>query len=60
MKTTAAAIRAAWLRWNLAHVEASIKHTKANLQLAEHEAERLRVELAMLGGLRAGHHSARR
>lgn len=44
-------IRAWYVRWSLGHVEESIKHAKDNLRLAQHEAERLRVELAVLEGL---------
>lgn len=44
-------LRAWYVRWSLNHVEESITHAEANLRLARHEAERLRVELALLNHL---------
>lgn len=44
-------LRAAYVRWSLRHVEESVKHARDNLKAAEYEAQRLRVELALLEAL---------
>ena len=43
-----ATLRALYLRWLLAHVEADIQHGEEQARTNRKEAERLRVEISLL------------
>lgn len=45
------AIRAIYVKWLLEKTEQDVAHAKAQAKVYEQEAERLRVELSLLGAL---------
>lgn len=45
------AIRAIYIKWLLEKTEEDIENAKLQVRLYEHEAEKLRVELSLLGAL---------